>query len=179
MANRSKKVVLSARIAPYLKAGLELYASAEKVKIVKLLEEILEAALEDANVQSPFHDSRGERVEISYINLLTAIWTEDEVLFKLRAGVLGPRYAGETTWREAMVATGCDYFKGDVDLYGDLNGYEEKFGYDVPWSYQLNLELVREEWHLIQDYVAFVENNKPFEPSYDDYKSMRAKSEAK
>ena len=179
MANRSKKVVLSARIAPYLKAGLELYASAEKVKIVKLLEEILEAALEDANVQSPFHDSRGERVEISIYNLLTAIWTEDEVLFKLRAGVLGPNYAGETTWREAMVATGCDYFKGDVDLYGDLNGYEEKFGYDVPWSYQLNLELVREEWHLIQDYVAFGENNKPFEPSYDDYKSMRAKSEAK
>ncbi|MGV8887714.1 MAG: hypothetical protein ACOH2P_06590 [Pseudomonas sp.] len=179
MANRSKKVVLSARVDPYLKAGLELLAASQNQKIVKLLETFLQNGLEDASVNSPFHAHADKREKISFMNLFKAIWTEDEVLFKVRAGALGPEYAGETTWREACVATGCDHFKGDVDLYGNLNGYEGKFAYSVPWSYELNIELIREEWPLIEGYVSFVENNKPFEPSYDDYKRMREQSDAK
>ena len=176
MANRSKKVVLSARIDPYLKAALEMFAASQNKKIVKLLENFLENGLDAMDVDSPFLTQGNGNSKISFMSLFTAIWSEDEVLFKVRAGVLGPTYAGETMWRQAMVATD---FKGETDLYGDLNGYAGKFGYSLPWKHSLNLELIREEWPLIEGYVAFVENNKPFEPSYDDYKKMRAKSDAK
>lgn len=179
MANRSKKVVLSARIDPYLKAALEMFSASQNQKIVKLLETFLHNGLDDMSVVSPFHSQANGVREISFMNLFTAIWSEDEVLFKVRAGGLGPTYAGETTWREAMVATGCDYFKGQTDLYADLNGYAIKNGYAPPSRYFVNLDLIRAEWPLIEGYVAFVENNKPFEPSYDDYKKMKAESEAK
>ena len=179
MANRSKKAVLSARIDPYLKAGLEMLAASKDQKIVKLLEAFIQNGLERAIVVSPFHTPDYTPQKISFMDLLKAIWTEDEVLFKIRAGALGPEFAGETTWREARVATRCDYFKGDVDLYGNLNGYEGKSAYSVPEHYSLNLDLIREEWPLIEGYVSFVQNNKPFEPSYDDYKRMRVDSDAR
>lgn len=178
MANRSKKVVLSARIEPYLKAALEMLAAAKNQKIVKLLETFLEVGLEATQVTSPFH--QGDGTKISYLSLFSAIWSEDEVLFKVRAGVLGPEYAGEVIWRQAMVATNT-YFQGDLDLYGDLNGLDGKAGYsaEVCWQYDINIDLIREEWPLIEEYVSFVENNKPFAPSYEDYKRMREQSGAK
>lgn len=179
MANRSKKVVLSARIDPYLKAALEMFAASQNQKIVKLLETFLENGLDASEVDNPFPGSKNGGEKISFMSLFTAIWSDDEVLFKVRAGVLGPAYAGETTWREAMVVTGGDYFKGETDLYGDLNGQAEEFGYSPPWKYSLNLDLIREEWPMVEGYVAFIENNKPFSPSYDDYKRMRVDSDAK
>ncbi|ROL66735.1 hypothetical protein BLX41_23065 [Pseudomonas protegens] len=178
MANRSKKVVLSARVDPYLKAALELLAASRKEKIVKVLETFIENGLQDLSVINPFLHEK-PRTKISFMNVFVAIWTEDEVLYKVRAGALGPDYAGETLWRQAMVVVGHDYFKGDHDLYGGMNGLTEKWGYKADYNYSLNLELVRSEWSTIEDYVAFIENNKPFEPSYEDYKKMRDQSRAK
>lgn len=181
MANRSKKVVLSARIAPYLKAALEMFAASQNEKIVKLMETFLESGLDEVNVVSPFHSDVKGGTKISFMTLFTAIWSEDEVVFKIRAGLLGPDYAGETMWRQAMVASGCERFKGVTDLYEDLNGWASRkgSGWVAPRPHFLNLEVIREEWPLIEDYVAFVENNKPFEPSYEDYKRMREESDAK
>jgi hypothetical protein len=78
-----------------------------------------------------------------------------------------------------MVVTGDHYFKGADDLYGDLNGLSEKWGYKAEYNYFLDLEKVRSEWPLIEGYVSFIENNKPFEPSYEDYKRMHQQSKAK
>ncbi|OFJ43301.1 hypothetical protein BJN42_21795 [Pseudomonas koreensis] len=179
MANRSNKVVLSARVDPYLKAALELLAASQKEKIVKLLETFLENGMHDFYVVNPFLPKGGEAEKTSFMNVFTAIWSDDEVVYKLRAGVLGPQYAGETAWRQAMVVTGDHYFKGADDLYGDLNGLSEKWGYKAEYNYFLDLEKVRSEWPLIEGYVSFIENNKPFEPSYEDYKRMHQQSKAK
>ncbi|CAI8856464.1 Phage protein [Pseudomonas jessenii] len=181
MANRSKKVVLSARIDPYLKAALELLAASRSEKIVKLLESFIENGLYDIEVTAPVVLNRANQghEKVSFMNLFTAIWSEDEVLYKVRAGVLGPQYAGETIWRQALVASVEDCFKGADDLYGDLNGLTKKLGFSISGCYKLNMDLIREEWPIIESYVAFVENNKPFEPSYTDYKKMLANSKAK
>ncbi|MNH27024.1 hypothetical protein D3C79_871160 [compost metagenome] len=111
------------------------------------------------------------------MDMLKAIWSEDEILFKVRAGGLGSMYAGETAYQQAMVAIFC--FPGDVDLYGDLNGYTKQHGYEQPRECSIDLEQVRENWHLIEDYVTFLENNKPFEPSFGDYVAMREKARSK
>ncbi|MDD2110645.1 hypothetical protein NP554_02360 [Pseudomonas asiatica] len=177
MANRSKKVVLSARIDGYLKAGLEMYAASREQKIVKVLETFLETGLDESYVDSPFHDSKRTLQRITYLDMLKAVWSEDEILFKVRAGALGRDYAGETAYRQAMTAIAC--FPGEVDLYGDLNGYIKQYGYESPRECLIDLERVRADWHLIEDYVAFLENNKPFEPTFGDYLAMREKSESK
>lgn len=175
MANRSKKVVLSARVDPYLKAAMELLAASQKEKIVKLLETFIENGLNDWYVKNPFKD--GEKTP--FLNVFTAIWTEDEVVYKLRAAVAGSNFAGETLWRQGLVVLGDSYFKGTEPLYGDLNGLGEKWAYKPDREYLLNLQLIREEWQLIEDYVTFLENNKPFEPNYADYKKMRKDSSVK
>ena len=186
MANRSKKVVLSARVDPYLKAALELAAVSRKEKIVKLLETFVESGLYDLDITKPFLlqvDKKGKSEKlgdkISFMSLFTAIWTDDVILYKIRAGVLGPEFAGETVWQQAMVATGDHYFRGEDDLYGDMNGFSQKSGYSVVVKYGLNLELIRKEWPIIESYVSFIESNKPFDPGYDEYKSMLEKSLAK
>lgn len=172
MANRSKKVVLSARVDPYLKAALELMAASQKEKIVKLLETFIENGMNDWYIANPFKD--GEKAP--FLNVFTAIWTEDEVVYKLRAAVAGAQFAGETLWRQGLVVLSDDYFKGTEPLYGDLNGLEEKWKYKPDREYRLNFDLIRQEWPLIEEYVTFLENNKPFEPAFADYKKMRRDS---
>ncbi len=181
MANRSKKVVLSARVDPYLKAALELLAAAKREKIVKLIEISIENQLSDREVPTPFLFQTNEerRDKLGFMTVFEAIWSEDEPLFKLRAGILGPEIAGEETWMQAMTIIGDDYFKGDDDVFGDLNGLTKKFGYTVAVNQKVNLDLVRCEWSLVQAYVSFLENNKPFSPSYEDYKRMLKESQAK
>lgn len=177
MANRSKKVVLSARVDPYLKAALELLAASKNEKIVKTLEMFIENGLNDYYVKNPFKDD--EPTKTPFINVFTAIWVDDEVRYKLRAAMIGPHLAGETLWRQGLVVTTYDYFKGKEPLYGDLNGLGEKWGYKPDREYFLNFQLIRDEWPLIEEYVTFLENNKPFEPDYDDYKKMRNSANVK
>lgn len=176
MANRSKKVVLSARVDPYLKAALELFATTRNQKIVKLLETFIEKGLSNIYVDDPLAN---EKKDARYMDLFTAIWSEDEVVFKLRAGGFGMRFAGEKLWMIANVVLFDPYFAGGYKLYGDMNGMTARVGYKPPKDFSINLELVKGEWDLIVGYVDFLETNKPFTPSYDDYKRMRKQSEAK
>ncbi|WP_044267619.1 hypothetical protein [Pseudomonas fluorescens] len=176
MANRSKKVVLSARVDPYLKASLELAAAAKNQKIVKMLETILESGLDDLMIDSPFE---GESERISFMLAFTAIWSESEPLYKLRAGTLGPKFAGEHLAFTAIIVHASNYFDGDFDLFGDLNGRVGNAGLKPRHKYMINLELLEKEWPTVERYQDFLMTNKPFEPSYEDFKRMLKASEAK
>jgi hypothetical protein len=174
MANRSKKVVLSARVDPYLKAALELLATSRNEKIVKILETCVENGLNDRTIPNPFKPRDKDQARISFMIAFTAIWTENEVLYKLRAGSLGPEFAGESLAMAAMFVTMSKHFDGHDDVFGDLNGSVQTFGFKPHMQPKVNLQLVEEEWEIVEEYVRFLANNKPFEPSYDDYKRMRS-----
>lgn len=176
MANRSKKVVLSARVDPYLKAALELFAGSRNEKIVKILETCVENGLSDRTITNPFKARHKDQEKIGFMVAFTAIWSENETLYKLRAGSLGPDFAGEELAMVAMFINGMNHFNGDFDVFGDLNGYAETFGFTPRMQPKVNLKLVEEEWSLVEEYVKFLANNKPFEPGYEDYKRMRNKS---
>lgn len=178
MANRSKKVVISARIEPYLKAALDTAAAARNEKIVKVLETVIEEGLNEMFVPNPFQGGSLEGGEINFMAAFEAIWSEDEVLFKLRSGAMGPRFSGETLWRQASVVVTSEYFKGDYDLYGDLNGYAKKLSATCK-KYLVNLDLVRGEWPLIEGYISFLDANKNLSPSYEAYKKILEASDSK
>jgi len=93
---------MSARVDPYLKAGIELLAASQRVKIVKLMEEFLEWGLETTQVENPFESSK-KMPRISFLAVLEAIWTDDDVLFQLRAGALGGRISGDDIFNAAFV----------------------------------------------------------------------------
>lgn len=179
MANRSKKVVLSARVDPYLKAALELAASSRNEKIVKILEACVENGLNDRTVKNPFKPRSKDQETISFMIAFTAIWSENETLYKLRAGALGPDFAGEELGMIAMLITGDKYFDGECDVFGDLNGSIEKYGFQPKRRPLVNIELVEQEWPIVEEYVRFLASNKPLEPSYEDYKKMREQSKTK
>jgi hypothetical protein len=176
MANRSKKVVLSARVEPYLKAALELFATSRNEKIVKILETCVENGLNDRTITNPFKPRHKDQEKISFMVAFTAIWSENETLYKLRAGSLGSDFAGEELAMVAMFINGKKYFAGDFDVFGDLNGSVETFGFKPHMQPMVNLPLVEEEWPIVEEYVRFLANNKPFEPGYEDYKRMRSKA---
>ncbi|MFV3305806.1 hypothetical protein ACNFBT_11050 [Pseudomonas sp. NY15181] len=175
MANRSKKVVLSARVEPYLKAALELYATSTNEKIVKVLERFIETCLSDAQIENPLNGYK----KGYFMTIFTAIWSEDEVIFNLRAGLMGSKFSSDRLFHLAMTVVGDHRFKGDFDLFGDLNGMAERFEFVQPYEAKIDLGLVRSEWDVLVAYVDFLENNKPFCPTYDDYKRMREQSESK
>ncbi len=179
MANRSKKVVLSARVDPYLKAALELLAASSNEKIVKILETCLENGMNDRMITNPFEAPRKELEKISFMVAFTAIWSENETLYKLRAGTLGPDFAGEELSMVAMFINSDKYFEGEFDVFGDLNGSIGKFGFKPRMQPRVNLSLVEKEWPVVEEYVRFLANNKPLQPGYADYKSMRSQSLAK
>lgn len=181
MANRSKKVVLSARVEPYLKAALEMAATSRNVKIVKLLEAFLEDGLGSLSIEKPsFLEAPGVKGDkVNLMMLFTSIWTEDEVLYRLRAGTLSHQLAGEEAYLEAFVVSQEEEFEGDDDIFGDLNGMGARQNFSVRHPVKVNLEAVRNQWSLIQQYVRFLMNNKPFEPSYGDFKRMALVADAK
>lgn len=178
MANRSKKVVLSARVDPYLKAALELLAASRNEKIVKILESCLENGMNDRIITNPFKAPQ-KLEKISFMVAFTAIWSENETLYKLRAGTLGSDFAGEELSMVAMFINDDKYFDGEFDVFGDLNGSTEKFGFKPRIQPRVNLALVEKEWPIVEEYVRFLASNKPLQPGYADYKSMRAQSLAK
>jgi hypothetical protein len=173
MANRSKKVVLSVRVDPYLKAALELFAASENDKIVKVLELCLENGLTDRDIRNPFKPRDKAQEKISFMIAFTAIWSDNEVLYKMRAGTLGPDFAGEELSFISMIVLGHSYFDGDYDLFGDLNGSAETYGFKPKTRPMVNLELLEKEWPILEEYCRFLANNKPFQPGFEDYKKMR------
>ncbi|WP_281211903.1 hypothetical protein [Pseudomonas fulva] len=178
MANRSKKVVLSARIDPYLKAGMELAATAKNEKIVKMMEEFIETGLAVMTVDNPFLAIGSRTEKTSFMLIFKCIWSEDEAVYKMRAGGLGPAFAGEYLFALHQIVFSEEYFRGEDDLYGDLNGFKEKLKLTPP-KRPVNLKRIRDEWSTINDYCEFLSNNKPFFIQYLDYKRMAEESKAK
>lgn len=171
MANRSKKVVISARIPPRLKAALDLASILEGQPIVKLLEALLEEGLNEIDAPNPFRGGQLDGSKLNFMTVFDAIWTEDEVLFRLRTWAAGPEFSSVKIWRRITSLIQSDYFKGDVDLFGDLNGYTQTWG-GVPERYLINLDLIKEEWMLIDDYLSFLDKNTNLSPSYESFKKM-------
>lgn len=174
MANRSKKVVISARIEPRLKAALDIAASKLDEKIVTVLESFVEDGLNGIFVESnPFLGGLlPETSQINFMEVFDAVWDEDEVLFKLRAGVIGRKFCGERLSEVAKVVMDSDDFKGDYDLFGDLNGYTAIWGGEIEKQF-VNLELVKKEWNRIEEFVTFRDANGLTELSFDFYKVMK------
>lgn len=168
MANRSKKTVLSSRVEPYLKAGIEMAAVARNVKIVKLLEQFIEVGLDDLTIDNPFKVIKPEKT--SFLQILKCVWTDDEVLFKLRSGGLGPDFAGEELFFVHNVIMSEEYFRGDYDLYGDLNGLSKRYEYH-PSKRLVDLDKIKDEWPLINTYCNFLATNRPLYLDYLEYKT--------
>ncbi|MCE0943042.1 MULTISPECIES: hypothetical protein [Pseudomonas] len=169
MANRSKKVVLSARVEPYLKVGIELAAVARNEKIVKLLENFIEVGLNDLQIDDPFIVTKTEKT--SFMAVLKCIWTDDEILFKLRAGGLGVDFAGEELCFIYNNVLSEKYFHGDYSLYGDLNGLAKRFNWHPPAIQKVDLQKIKDEWLLINAYCQFLITNRPFYLDYEEYKA--------
>ena len=169
MANRSKKAVISARIDPYLKAGLELAATSQKEKIVALLEYGIRGVLGTILVEDPFGE--GSEKQTSFALFFNNVWSEDEVVYKMRLGYLGEKFADKVDADMATLVVKDDYFKGDFDLFGDLNGNAKEMGL-VPPTVLINLDLVRAEWDTIFGYVLFVHRNRGLLSNYHDFKKM-------
>ena len=183
MANRSKKVVLSARIEPRLKAALDIAAMKLEDMVVKVLEDFVADGLKritvDGGLQRVFSEKSllwGDLVpansQMGFMEVFDAVWDEDVVLFELRAGVVGADFCGEMLVRQAQVVIGSDYFKGEYDLFGDLNGLAEMFGGELEKQF-VNLALVKKEWHWIESYAAFMKVNELVDLPYEYYKQMK------
>lgn len=169
MANRSKKAVISARIDPLLKAGLELAATTQNEKIVALLESGIQSLLSTAVVDDPFGEKPGDKT--SFLELIEKIWSEDDVVYKLRVGGLGFKYADIETVDIATIVSHNDYFFGDFNLYGDLKVNRLKASH-FPAEIYIDLELVRDEWALLNEYVRFIQKNKILDVNYHGFKAM-------
>lgn len=178
MANRSKKVVISARITPRLKAALDLASAVQGEPIVRMLETLLEDGLNEIEAPNPFRGGHLDGQTLNFMTLFDAIWSEDEVLFKLRSWAIGPEFSGVKLWRQITTLIKSDYFKGDYDLYGGLNGYAETWG-GVCDKYFIDLELIREEWVYIEGYLSFIDKNKNLSPTYEIFKKMLESDSAK
>lgn len=166
MANRSKKVVLSARIEASIKAGLELAAAAQSEKIVAFLEYCIKSGLTMLAVSNPFSPDKDSKIPFNIF--FDCIWSDDEVLYKLRAGALGPDHAGVEMIELALIVTTNSYFKGEFDLYGDLNGAVKSLGYVAP-KVLIDLEKVRREWDVITEYAGFKQKNPTLNIPYERY----------
>ena len=178
MANRSKKVVISARIPPRLKAALDLASILEGQPIVKLLEALLEEGLNEIDAPNPFRGGQLDGSKLNFMTLFDAIWTEDEVLFKLRTWAVGPEFSSVKFWRRITSLIKSDYFKGSFDLYGDLNGQTQIWG-SVPERYLINLDLIKEEWLLIDEYLSFLDKNTNLSTPYEYFKKMLQSEDVK
>ncbi len=170
MANRSKKVVLSARIDPFLKSGMDALSAFTNQKIVKLLETLIENGLNDRVVKNPFSDSP-ENKDLPLMRLLKAVWSEDEILYQLRLGVLS-RLGVKCTSEDVSVITAevldNERFKGECDLFDGVTGLSKEAG-NIRFKYMVDIGRVRDEWKSLNTYSMFSRNNRPLAISYDQF----------
>lgn len=175
MANRSKKVVLSARVDPYLKDGLEIFARMKNKKIVETLEELIEGAVNDINIDNPFlywekqvvpHASK----RITLGRLMSLVWSPDETIFHLRLSRLGNEYFDEAGFLACAEAWDNKYFQGEDDVFEYT---QNVLGLPNPlYRKTLNLDLIRAEWDTLKSYASFLVANKPLIVTYEQYKAM-------
>lgn len=165
MTNRSKKVSLSARIPSFLKSSLDMYATASKTKTVELIENALNNMLDNCFVVSPSDKTKNVHI----FQVASSIWTEDELVYKLRLGLLGPEYAGELIWRASLTAV--DEYPGEFSLRPPEG--------NQPWlsllENKVNIDLIKENWNTLIEYREFLEKNAPFHINYKEYKEKITK----
>lgn len=179
MANRSKKVVLSARIEPYLKDGLELYARLNKMKIVEALEQILEDAQTSHGVQNPFIKKGGHphKTATTIHGLISHIWSPDSAIYLLRRGYIGSHMCDEREYLMA-VETMSKRFSGGFDIYEEAKKKYAEYGHEWIMAYPLiDLEKVKAEWPYLQKWAEFAINSKPAVVDYSDYLRIIAKGD--
>lgn len=174
MANRSKKIVMSARVAPYIKAAIDTYANSKNEKFVKLLERYITFGLRDELIDNPFTNGKGPK--ISFMLAFECVWTEDELIYALRAGACGPDFAGEELHKRWLLLCLSPEFDGEFDLFGDVRERLAKHGFEPPIDHFLNMDRVRKEWPEFCRYVEFLENNKPFQPTYKEWREIASRS---
>lgn len=175
MANRSKKVVLSARVPPYLKAGLDILSTIKNKSSVSIIEEMLETELNEEYIRVPLTlsidlHSSGKMMSIS--DLLTYIWDDDEILFNLRLGYLGENIASKDLEKLVDIVSINPIYEGEFPLFGDLNGKALDSMFEPLPDVYINLYKIKDDWSLLKSYVVFLEKNKPLAPSLDQYKKM-------
>ena len=84
MANRSKKVVISARITPYLKAAIDMAAAAQNEKIVTMMEALLEQGLNDDTMASLRKMINPNVLAMLQLTGGSPIWIPDESITAIR-----------------------------------------------------------------------------------------------
>lgn len=176
MANRSKKTVLSVRVSPYAKSCLDALASMKGQSLPELIESMLEQSIEGVMIDSPFlvrddkvRHGRGHNGKIGLAELMRAVWTEDQELFKLRLYFVVPdalsdrdKAIGKAILdNEEMFAGRDGLFEGGAAAYIASDSVLPK----------LNLSVVRLYWPLLAEYARFLANNS-LNLSFPDYIEM-------
>lgn len=178
MANRSKKTVLSVRVSSYAKSCMDVLAAIEQRSLPDTIEGLLEHAFERKWITPPAfirQDKLSKQGEprVSLGELMRAVWTEDQELFKLRLHLIEPSALADRD----QVITGTifrnmDMFRGDDDLF-DKKAYE--LVVDSPAIPKLSLPLIKIYWPLLTDYARFLSNNS-LNLSFPDYIDMLRRS---
>ncbi|OEO23090.1 hypothetical protein AX279_22455 [Pseudomonas sp. J237] len=179
MANRSKKVVLSARIEPYLKDGLELYARLRHMKIVEALEDILELAQDSLNINNPFLKPEKEayKNKVALSGVVSTIWSSDQVIYTLRRGYIGNHMCDELEYL-VVAETMSRRFAGDFDIFEQAKKKYSKSEKEWCLAYpRIDIEKVRAEWPYLQRWAEFAIKSKPAVVDYDDYLMIIAKGD--
>lgn len=173
MANRSKKTVLSVRIAPYLKASLDIIASYKNKKLVAVVETLVEKEVSDFRIDIPEffdkHNTLDNKMSLGV--LMSGLWTDDEVLFKLRLGVLREGLIDEYYEDLALFVITDPEYQGDIPLFGNYNKQKNLYNH-AEHDYFINLDKIKADWLVLQAYITFLNINKPLELDYEDYKKM-------
>jgi hypothetical protein len=170
MANRSKKVVLSTRIDGHLKAGLDLLAQSEDQTVVRVIERLVEDLLISSMVEVPFLKN-GVKTTCSVMKVVDTLWTEDSFLFKIRIGSLGGIFTNnEVSFAANQILNNPD-FAGEFDIYDGTDNLYENLG-KPERDIRIDLEKAKEEWPYLSMYLAFLEKNKPMQPSYEEFKKL-------
>lgn len=172
MANRSKKVVLSVRVDPYLKDALDLLAKKQNKKIVETVESLIRDAVEEIRVINPFLpwlDPKKSK-DISLQRLMGLIWSDHPIIYKLRLAHLSHEYLDEPTYIACCQVWSNECFIGNDDIFlytRQILGVPEA----VP-APKLNIGIVTSEWGILMGYGEFVVSNKPLIVTYEQYKKM-------
>ncbi|WP_370601063.1 hypothetical protein [Pseudomonas nitroreducens] len=162
---RNRTEMLSLRLTPHLRAGLEVMAALRKANLSKTIASALSAALEREKVPMP-NILRGS-AEMTLDKLLELIWSEDEMLFKLRMYYVLPE--GLATGDHdaiAVVVSNQHLFSGSTNIFWGQSENVLPANQDVP---TFDIEKIRDSWRMLRRYVDFVRDNDDLRVSFETF----------
>lgn len=164
MASRSKKTVFSVRISPYAKAGLDILSAVRKQSLPELIESLAERELAKERV--------GDAQDTAQ-RILSAIWTDDELLYKLRLCCFVGEALNPRDEVAAQVVLMSPIFRGEDNLFsGPAAEIAKEYEEGIP---RVSLDKVRQLWPILLEYARFLEVNS-LKPSFKDYIDLLQKS---